>query len=88
MAPTASSLVRTGKHGGGVEYIPVTSSTVAAVGYEKESATLGARFHSGQEYHYFGVPESVFEGLLSASSVGSYFNHHVRKAGYSYARVT
>jgi hypothetical protein len=70
-----------------MDYFSVSSSNVAAVGYESETNTLGVRFLDGSEYHYFGVPEDVFEGLRSASSVGSYLNQCVKKAGYSYSKV-
>jgi len=70
-----------------MEYVPVSSSVIAAVGYEEASATLGVRFHSGLEYLYFHVPKEVFEGFLAASSCGLYLNRWVKKAGYTYARV-
>jgi hypothetical protein len=70
-----------------MEYLSVSSSNVAAVGYESDTSTLGVRFLDGSEYHYFGVPQEVFEGLRSASSVGSYLNEYVKKAGYSYTKV-
>jgi hypothetical protein len=70
-----------------MDYVSVSSSSVAAVGYESETSTLGVRFLDGSEYHYFGVPEGIFAGLQSAGSVGSYINQYVKKAGYSYSRV-
>ena len=70
-----------------MEYFSVSSSNVAAVGYESGTNTLGVRFHDGSEYHYFGVPEEVFDGLRTASSVGSYLDQNVKKAGYSYTKV-
>jgi hypothetical protein len=70
-----------------MDYVSVSSSAIAAVGYERETNTLGVRYLDGSEYHYFGVPEDVFEGLRSASSIGSYFNQYVKKAGYSFSKV-
>lgn len=70
-----------------MEYTSVSSSTVQAVGYDDASNTLGVRFLNGSEYHYFGAPREVYEGLLSASSVGSYFDQYVKKAGYACSRV-
>ena len=32
----------------------------------------------GPAYDYCGVPEAVFNGLLRASSKGSYYNDHIR----------
>lgn len=70
-----------------MDYVSVSSSNVAAVGYDDLTNTLGVKFLNGSEYHYGGVPKEVYEGLLSASSVGSYFDQHVKKAGYGYSRV-
>lgn len=70
-----------------MDYVPVSSSTVSAVGYDEESNTLGVRFQNGSEYHYFGVPRDVFDGIQSASSVGRYLDQAIKKAGYSFSRV-
>jgi len=35
-------------------------------------------FRSGAIYRHRGVPEQVFEELLSAESKGRYFNQHIR----------
>jgi hypothetical protein len=70
-----------------MEYVAVSSSTVSAVGYDEASNTLGVRFLNGTEYHYFGVPQDVFESMRSAPSVGRFLDHNIKKAGYSYARI-
>jgi KTSC domain len=70
-----------------MNYVSVSSSNIAAIAYEPETSTLGVRFLNGGEYHYFAVPEGVFLGLQSASSVGSYFDQYVKKAGYSFSKV-
>jgi len=70
-----------------MDYVPVTSSNVAAIAYDPVTSTLGVRFLNGSEYHYFGVPQDVFESLRAASSVGTYLNTTVKKAGYAYQRV-
>ncbi len=40
--------------------------------------TLEIEFHSGAIYQYSGVPESVYEGLMSSASKGSYFHAYIR----------
>jgi hypothetical protein len=69
-----------------MDRVPVTSSNVASVGYEQQSATLEVEFLDGAVYHYFDVPEAEFEGLLGAGSVGGYLNANI-KGRYRYARV-
>jgi len=70
-----------------MDYVPVSSTTVAAIGYEEATNTLGVRFQSGMEYHYFGVPVEVFEAMRSAPSAGRFLDQNIKKAGYSYARI-
>jgi hypothetical protein len=66
--------------------ISVTSSNVASVGWDRETSTLEVEFTSGAIYQYFDVREDVFRELISAASVGKYFNEHV-KGNYRYARA-
>jgi hypothetical protein len=70
-----------------VERIPVESSNLTSVGYDRQSSILEVEFRSGGIYQYFGVPEHIYEGLISAGSKGSYFHQHIKKAGYSYTKV-
>jgi hypothetical protein len=58
--------------------VPVSSSNIAEVGFEENSGTLEILFHNNSLYHYYGVPESVYQGLISASSVGGYLHQHVK----------
>ena len=39
---------------------------------------LEVEFTSDRVYRYFAVPQSVYDGLMSAESVGAYFNEFVR----------
>lgn len=69
-----------------MDYQRVSSSSIAAIAYERSTATLGVRFHRGYEYSYFSVPEGVFRELLSADSKGQYFNTRIRTGGYTFER--
>jgi hypothetical protein len=70
-----------------MEMIPVQSSNLSAVGYDGNNQILRISFNNGSLYEYTGVPESIYTGLLAASSKGSYFDQYVKKAGYSYSRI-
>lgn len=61
-------------------YQCVSSSCIAAVGYDSTDQILAVRFHSQQEYRYVGVPDETYQALLAASSIGRYFNAEVRNA--------
>ena len=54
-----------------MECIPVSSSNLASVGYQ--DGILEVAFKSGSVYQYTGVPESVYEALMSAPSHGKFF---------------
>jgi len=56
----------------------VESTTLATVGYDENLKRLQLEFCSRAVYLYFGVPASVYEALLNASSKGRYFNGTIR----------
>jgi KTSC domain-containing protein len=49
---------------------PVTSTNVASIGWDDE--TLEVEFTSGHIYLYHDVPESEYQALLGASSIGKH----------------
>ncbi len=57
---------------------PVSSSNLASIGYEPNSATLEIEFYDGRVYQYFDVPEFVWQGLMQANSHGKYFSAHIK----------
>jgi TIR domain/KTSC domain len=69
-----------------VQRVSVRSSNVSSVGYDARAKILEIEFHSGSIYHYFGVPEHLFHGLLRAPSHGKYLNAHI-KASYAYEQI-
>jgi hypothetical protein len=56
----------------------VEATTLATVAYDEVRAMLRLEFLSQAIYQYFGVPATVYEGLLCAPSKGSYFNRVIR----------
>lgn len=64
----------------------VVSSNLRSVGYDRAAAILEVEFHNGGIYHYFGVPERIYQGLMDAGSKGSYLATSV-KGVYRYQRV-
>lgn len=56
------------------------SSSIGSVGYSAETEMLEVTFRRGARYRYLGVPQTVYEGLLAASSKGRYFNESIREA--------
>ncbi len=55
----------------------VNSSSIRAVGYDGH--TLAVQFHTSDTiYDHPGVPYSVYEAFMRASSMGAFYNHHIR----------
>jgi hypothetical protein len=67
--------------------VPVESAAFVTVGYDEVHQLLQLEFRSGEIYHYFDVPPSVFDGLLAAPSKGRYF-HQAILGRYPFVRVT
>lgn len=67
-----------------MEWIKVqNSSSISEYSYAPSAApedggTLGVRFHSGGEYHYYAVPAAHFDAMQTAESVGKYYASHIR----------
>lgn len=65
---------------------PVSSSNLASVGYDSGSETLEVEFKNGSIYQYYNVPQVMFESLMQAPSVGSFFNANIRN-NYACAKL-
>jgi len=59
------------------EMIAVNSSAIRAVGCDGN--TLPVQFHaSGRTYRHQGVPYSLYAAFMRASSMGAFYNRHIR----------
>lgn len=65
---------------------PVASSSIRSVGYDRDESVLEIEFQSGGIYRYADVASETYEGLLAASSHGSYFHENIR-GQYDYRRI-
>lgn len=65
----------------------VISSNLSSVGYDSKSSTLEIEFLNGSVYQYENVPSVIYNGLMSASSKGQYFERMIVKGGYRYKRI-
>lgn len=65
----------------------VSSSNLASVGYDADQRILEIEFLNRSVYQYYGVPESLYRGLMNASSHGSYFDSYIKRGGFSYRRI-
>ena len=65
---------------------PVSSSHIAAIGYDPNTMTLEVEFNDGSLYQYFDVPERVYQELMQAGSKGRFMHANVRNS-YRYAKL-
>lgn len=56
----------------------VNSSAISAIGYDPQSRKMKITFVQNHTYDFCGVPQQVFDGLLRASSKGSYYNDYIK----------
>lgn len=57
-----------------MDFDPVDSSMIDALGYDPDKQHLGVRFKSGKVVTYGDVPPEVHDALRSADSVGKHFH--------------
>lgn len=62
------------------------STCFSRVGYDSRNNVLIVVFRdSGAEYHYYDVPEDVWESFYDSASLGKYFNREI-KGNYEYEK--
>ena len=61
-----------------MQLAPVTSSNIAAVGYDAATRELTIQFLHGGFYKFMDVPAEVAAEFTEAKSVGGYFAKHIR----------
>ena len=76
--------MRQTKHFG---WIPMKSSNIACIAYDRWKRQLYVQFHTGQIYTYYNVPSDDVEGLMTADSVGQYFAKFI-KDSYDYVKLS
>lgn len=69
-----------------MEMIPVSSSNIAAIGFDETQNTLVIEFNNGRAYEYYGVPQYVFDEFSNAGSKGQYANQNIYK-NYSQSQI-
>jgi hypothetical protein len=67
---------RRGEHA--MERQPVSSTSLASVGYDPESEKLEIEFRNQTIYEYYNVPQVIYDQLMAASSHGAYFSANIR----------
>ena len=66
--------------------LPVTSSNINEIGYDKDTLTLRIVFKTGGVYEYYKVPADVFKQFYYDESIGRYFRTFI-KGIYQFERI-
>lgn len=69
-----------------MERVPVSSTNVAAIGYDEDTEILEIEFTNGAVYQYFGVPSGEFNGFMGSDSKGKFFNANIKNR-YSVSKL-
>jgi hypothetical protein len=64
----------------------VNSSNLVSVGYNPVSETLEVEFKNSGVYEYYNVPQFMYDRLMQAGSMGSFFNAEI-KNNYACSKV-
>lgn len=71
-----------------MQTIPVQSSNLQAIAYDKDKKYLEVTFLNGsRKYAYENVPEETVTLMLSAPSKGSFFSKHIRNT-FKFTRIS
>jgi hypothetical protein len=60
------------------EMLPVTSSSISALGHDAGADELHVQFKNGTRYVYSGVSAEKHASLLGAESISKHFGAHIR----------
>lgn len=64
----------------------VSSSSIAAVGYDAASETLEVEFTNGSIYQYYNVPQPIYEAFMDSPSKGQFLSSQI-KDRFPYAKA-
>lgn len=69
-----------------MERTPVSSSNIAAIGYDEDNQLLEVEFKNGSVYSYSGVPVGEYEGFINSDSKGAYLHANIKNR-YSFTKL-
>jgi hypothetical protein len=57
----------------------VDSTLIASLGYDANRSILEIEFkNTGAVWRFMGVPETLYNAMMSSDSYGSFFNAHIK----------
>jgi KTSC domain len=71
-----------------MQRVPVESAQLTSVGYDLDSSTLEVEFRKGGIYQYSSISPEMHQQLMSAESIGTFFNTVIRKGDFGPVRIS
>lgn len=59
--------------------VPVVSSDIAAMGFDPVMNEMQIQFRTGRIYSYANIPQDLYNSLVTAPSIGSFFATFIKK---------
>ncbi len=69
-----------------MERLPVQSTEIALIGYDAQKLLLEITFRRGGVYRYRGIPPEIYQKLMDAPSIGTYFSENIKEV-YEFVKV-
>lgn len=69
-----------------MERYNVASSNIRSVGCDPQTQTLEVEFINGAIYQYYGVPDNIYDKMMTEQSKGRFLNTYIRDQ-YPHSRV-
>lgn len=60
------------------EHIPVQSSTIKSIGYDKNNKELHVDFHKSGKYIYSNVQPQTYQAFMDSDSKGKFVGQYVK----------
>lgn len=67
--------------------VNISSSLIKTVCYDISESTLIVEYVKGSIFHFYQVPQSEYEGLLTAKSPGRFFMRRIANSHYLFNKI-
>lgn len=61
-----------------MQYMPIKSSSIKAIGYDEETKMMDIVFNSGAIYRYMNIEKQLLFSFLKAPSVGKFYTSFIK----------
>lgn len=62
-----------------IQMFSLDSSNLVAAGFDPDNGIMVIEFKGGKQYRWDGIPQPVYDGLMSADSPGKYYYQAIER---------